>query len=152
MLVTMLVMGVVATAVMTVAMQTFTDTATITNRRDVISDARTALDRLSKQLRQGEVVHPGSSVSQITFNTYVDGASATVVWRATGTSAPFALQESRDDGANFATVASSLASKSLFTYVQHAGVTDEVTITLPLETRTSTYSLTTDVHLRNALT
>ena len=46
MMVTMLVMGIVATAVMAVALRTFTDTAVITNRRDVFSDGQNALDRL----------------------------------------------------------------------------------------------------------
>jgi len=68
-LVTMLVMGVVATAVMAVAMRTFTTTATITNRRDVLADGRTALDRLSKELRQGESIDQTvSDASTISFS------------------------------------------------------------------------------------
>jgi uncharacterized protein involved in outer membrane biogenesis len=85
----MLVMGIVATAVMSVAMRTFTTTATITNRRDVFADGRIALDRLSKQLRQGESIdQASSSASSITFSGYINGAPATIVWQVTGTSAP----------------------------------------------------------------
>ncbi|TMK18042.1 MAG: type II secretion system protein [Actinobacteria bacterium] len=71
--VTMMVMGIVATAVIAVAMRTFTTTATITNRRDVLADGRIALDRVSKQLRQGEWVdQTGSTASSITFSGYPD--------------------------------------------------------------------------------
>jgi hypothetical protein len=110
------------------------------------------LDRMGKQLRQGEVVQPSSTASQVTFNTYVDEAPSTVVWRVEGTSAPYALQESRNGGTSFATVVSAVDSPNVFTYVQHEGVTDEVTITLPLVTDTSSLTLTTDIHLRNAQT
>jgi hypothetical protein len=152
MLVTMLVMGVVATAVLAVGMRAFTDTATIMNRRDVFDDARIALDRFSKQLRQGEVVQSSSTSSSITFTGYLDEQAETFTWRTTGSAAPYSLEESTDGGANFYTILTVLTSPDLFTYVTHGSVTDEVTITLPLKTLTSTTTLTSDVHLRNAQT
>ena len=54
--VTMAVMSIVATAMMAVAMRSFTTTNTITNRRDVLTDGRIAIDQMTKQLRQGESV------------------------------------------------------------------------------------------------
>ena len=40
-------------------------------------------------------------------------------------------------------------SANPFTYVQHAGVVDQVTIDLTFETDTSTIDLVSDVQLRN---
>jgi hypothetical protein len=157
MLVTMLVMGVVASSVMMVALRTFTDTATITNRRDVLADGRIALDRMTKQLRQGEVVS-SSTTSKIVFTSYVAGASKTIVWQAAGSAAPYELQVSLNGGTTYGTVTSGLTSKNLFTYASHTdadgfAVTDEVTVTLVFTTSTNNVlTLTEPVHLRNALT
>ena len=72
--VTMAVMSIVATAVISVAMRVFGDTATIVNRRDVFADARIALDRMAKQFRQGESIEAGASdAGQVTMLTYLDG-------------------------------------------------------------------------------
>ena len=147
----MLVMGIVSTAVMAVALRTFTDTATITNRRDVFSDGQTALDRLSKQLRQGESIDQ-SDPDAISFSSYIDGTAATIVWRVTGSAAPYSLEVSIDGGAQFAPVVTSLTSNDAFTYTSHGGVVDEVTIALSLGTRTSTVLVSSDVQLRNAQT
>jgi prepilin-type N-terminal cleavage/methylation domain-containing protein len=156
-LVTMMVMGIVASSVMMVALRTFTTTATVTNRRDVLADGRTALDRLSKQLRQGESVDsscPESTdtpawASSITFSGYIDGAPATIAWMVTGTSAPYTLEESRIGGANPVPVVTSLADDDLFQCTTHANLIDQVTIRLPLQTTTTTVALKTDVQLRN---
>ncbi len=146
----MLVMGIVATAVMSVAMRTFTTTATITNRRDVFADGRIALDRLSKQLRQAESIDgSGSSTSMITFSGYLDGAPATIVWQVTGSSAPYTLEASTLGGANPVPIVSFLADADVFTYTTHGTVVDQVTIRLPLQTNTTTVEFTTDVQLRN---
>src|SRR6476469_6514785 len=96
-LVTMMVMGIIASSVMMVALRTFTTTATITDRRDVFADGRVALDQLSKQLRQGESIdQAASTASSITFSSYIDGAPETIIWRVTGTTAPYSLEPSRD--------------------------------------------------------
>ena len=155
--VTMAVMSVVATAMMAVAMRSFTTTATITNRRDVLADGRVAIDQMSKQLRQAESVdQTASSASTVRFDTYIDGTPATIVWRVTGTAAPYTLEQSRDGGSNFAPLVSPLVCKTAtagcadpFTYVTHGGVVDQVTIDLTFETTTSTIDLVSDVQLRN---
>jgi len=148
-IVTMAVMAVVATAVMAVAMRTFTTTATITNRRDVLADGRVALDRLSKQLRQGESLDQ-QTPSTVSFSGYIDGVPQTIEWTVTGTQAPYTLAESTNGGANLIPVATSLADNAIFTYTTHGTVVDQVTIRLPLKTSTTTVVLTTDVQLRNA--
>jgi hypothetical protein len=147
----MAVMSIVATAVISVAMRVFSDTATIVNRRDVFADARISLDRMAKQFRQGESIDVDQSdAQQATVVTYIDGVPTTVVWRVTGSDAPYSLQESRDGGATFTTVLSSLGSPDVFTYVEHEDVFDQITITLALKTNTSTAEMVSDVYLRNA--
>lgn len=160
--VTMAVMSIVATAMMTMAMRTFTTTSTITNRRDVLTDGRVALDQMTKELRQGESVDlTTSNASTLTFSGYIDGSQTTIIWRVTGTTAPYTLSQSRDGGVHFAplvspllckTAASTGCSKDPFTYVQHAGVVDQVTIDLTFVTDTSTVDLVSDVQLRNVET
>jgi hypothetical protein len=155
----MAVMSIVATAMMAVAMRSFTTTSTITNRRDVLSDGRVAIDQMTKQLRQGESVDlTASDASTLKFSGYIDGTDTTIVWRVIGTSAPYTLEQSRDGGANFAPLVSPIlcqtasdtgCSADPFTYVQHAGVVDQVTIDLTFETNTSTVDLVSDVQLRN---
>jgi hypothetical protein len=82
--------------------------------------------------------------------TYIDGVPATVVWRVDGAAAPYSLQESRDGGATFYTVLSSLSSPDVFTYTVHEDVTDQITVELNVKTRTSSVDLTSDIYLRNA--
>ncbi|HEX2422329.1 MAG TPA: type II secretion system protein [Actinomycetota bacterium] len=156
-LVTMMVMGIIASSVMMVALRTFTTTATITDRRDVFADGRVALDQLSKQLRQAEstdLTDCSGAVSSITFSGYIDGAPATIEWRTTGNSpGPYSLEQSRDAGAaspHFAPVVSSLTNDTPFTCASHGGVIDQVTVSLSLGTTTSTVLIATDVQLRNA--
>jgi prepilin-type N-terminal cleavage/methylation domain-containing protein len=132
-LVTMLVMGIVAASVMSVALRTFTTTATVTNRRDVLADGRNALDRLSKQLRQAES----------------NGTPATIVWAVTGSAAPYVLTESTTGGANPVPVVTSLSDNDVFTYSPNGTVQAFVSIRLPLQTSTTTIEMNTDVQLRN---
>jgi prepilin-type N-terminal cleavage/methylation domain-containing protein len=163
--VTMAVMSIVATAVMGVAFRLFTTTSTVTNRRDVLTDGRQAIDQMTKQLRQGESVDQAeSSASQLAFDTYIDGDAAVVTWRVVGAQAPYTLEQSRDilslDGdGGFAPLVSPLLCKTAsdpgcsadpFTYTSHGGVVDQVTIDLTFQTTTSSIDLISDVQLRNA--
>jgi len=157
--VTMAVMSIVATAMMAVAMRSFTTTNTITNRRDVLVDGRVAIDQMTKQLRQAESIDASSTESTLTFDSYIDGVAATIVWRVTGTSAPYVLEQSRDGGHTFAPLVSPLLCKTSadtgcadhppFTQNPPGGPTDRITIDLTFETSTSTVDLISDVQLRN---
>lgn len=150
-LVTFALLGIVATAVIGIAMRAFSDTATIVDRRDVFADGRLALDRLSKQLRQAESIDTAwSTTRQVRFTGYLNGASRTFAWRVVGSAPPYRLQESRNGGTTYTTVVSSLASPDVFTLTTHGGVADQVTIDLTLTTRTTTVALRSDVFLRNA--
>lgn len=149
-MVTMAVMSIVATAVMSVAFQTLRTTNTITNRRDVFSDGQFALDQLSSEVRQGESVDATSTAQTLRFSGYIDGVAKTIVWRATGTTAPYTLQRSTNGGTTYVNMLKTLGSNNLFTYTTHDGVKDQVTIALALTTSTSSVNLTTDIYLRNA--
>jgi hypothetical protein len=152
-MVTAAVMSIVATAVMTATMTVFKETGTIVNRRDVFGDGRIALDRMSKQIRQAESVDTTfSDATKIKVSSYLDGTATTFAWRVTGSSAPFTLQESRNGGTTYTTISTALRNSALFTYIPHAGVTDQVTIHLTLGTDTSVVALNSDIYLRNAST
>lgn len=146
----MMVMGVIATAAISVALRTMTTTITVTDRRDVFADGRFALDQLSEELRQAETVALTSDADTVSVDTYVDGTATDIVWRASGSAAPYTLERSLDGGATFTPMLETLASDQVFTYTSHEGVRDQVTIMLALTTSTSTVELTTDVYVRNA--
>jgi len=146
----MAIMSVVATAVMSVAIQTLRTTNTVTDRRDVFNDGRFALDQMSTQIRQGESIDTTSTSQTLRFSGYLDGTAATIVWRATGSAAPYSLERSTNGGTTYVTMLESLGSQDIFTYTLHDGVTDQVTIAMELTTSTSTVDLTTDIYLRNA--
>lgn len=153
-MVTMAIMGIVATAVTAVAMATFTGTGTVTSRRDVFGDGRIALDRLSKQLRQGVSVDSTSTASRLQFSGYNDGVPVTIVWQATGAAAPYTFEESINGGTSFYTLLQSLTSKSVFTYTPSpaGSATREVAVALSLGTTTASTVISTNVNLRNVQT
>lgn len=151
--VTLAVMSLIATVALAVSMRAFADTGTIQNRRDVLADGRFAIDQLTKQLRQAEGVDLAtSSATQISFTTYIEGTVTDEVWRVTGSQAPYTLEQSRD-GSGFWTMLTNLRSNQVFQYVQHEYgdqlLLDQVTVTLPLGTKTSTIQLVAHVRLRN---
>jgi hypothetical protein len=146
----MAVMSVIATAAMSVALRTMATTITVTDRRDVFADGRFALDEMSEELRQAESIALTSDEDTVSVDTYVDGTSTDVVWRAAGTGAPYTLERSLDGGATFVQVLDSLASNQLFAYTSHEGIRDQISIVMALATSTSTVELRTDVFVRNA--
>src|SRR5256885_16317042 len=125
----MMVWGFIASGVRRAALHTSTTTATITDRRDVFADGRVALDQISKQLRQGESIdQAASTASSITFSSYINGTPETIIWRVSGTAAPYSLEQSRDDGGHFAPVVSSLTNNTPFTYTSHGGIVGQVAL------------------------
>ena len=125
---------------MGVAMSVIGTTINVTDRRDVYDDARFALDQMTKDLRQGESVGGTSDADSISVETHrsFDGDAISVVWRATGSAAPYTLQRSDDGGTRTSTCSTRSRPNQIFTYTDHDGVTDQVTISLDLETRTDT--------------
>ena len=117
-------------------MRVFTDTATIVDRRDVFADARIALDRMSKQFRQGETIDTAASDCGAGDDDHLHRRSADhggVAGRRRHRLRS-QLQESRDGGTTFNTVLSSLGSADVFTYTVHEDVTDQITVELTLKT------------------
>ncbi|MEX0984256.1 MAG: prepilin-type N-terminal cleavage/methylation domain-containing protein [Actinomycetota bacterium] len=149
-LIGMTVMSVVATAAMAVALRTTQTTLTVTDRRDVFTDGRFALDQMTEDLRQGESIDVSSDADTVEVPSYVNGSATTVIWRATGSAAPYGLERSIDGGTTYVPLLDSLASNAIFTYTTHEGVLDQVTVAISLTTSTTTVGLTTDVYLRNA--
>ncbi len=146
----MLIMAVLGGAIMSVAYRAFAVSTTVTERRDVFADGRSALDQMTKLLRQAESIDPASTTSEVRFSSYVDGQVVDAVYRVTGGEAPYALERSLDGGATYTELVSPVSTNEVFVYTQSGDVTDQVTIDLHLETQTSTVELTTDVFLRNA--
>ena len=145
----MTIMSIVATAVTTVAFGVFRDTTTVTNRRDVFADGRFALDQMTKQLRQAESIDVASTATSVSFPSYMNGAATDIAYQVTGGAAPYTLQRSINSG-TWVDIANQLVSDEIFTYTDHDGVTDQVTIAIELQTNTSTVEVHTDVFLRNA--
>jgi hypothetical protein len=149
-MVTLLVMGIITSATLAVALRAFTDTGIVLNRREVLGDGQLALQRLTKQLRQGESVNEAlSTPTHIEFESYLDGQPVTIEWDAAGTQAPYRLEQSIDGGTPIPLFLA-LTDPNVFTYSVHDGVLDQVTVSLALGTRTSTVVIHSDVDLRNA--
>ncbi len=158
-MVTLVVMGLIAVSALTIMYRVFTDTGIIQNRRDVLGDGRVAIQQMTKQIRQATSIHnytPGvaGDATKIDIDTYFGATSITdptthVIWRTTGSAAPYTLEVSMNGGTSYRPVVASLQSPNLFTYVEHDGVLDQVTVALSLGTKTSTVDLTADVELRN---
>ncbi|MEX2275650.1 MAG: prepilin-type N-terminal cleavage/methylation domain-containing protein [Actinomycetota bacterium] len=158
-MVTLFVMGIIASAALSVMVRAFTDSGIVQNRRDVFGDGQIALGQMSKQFRQGAVVGVDTDVSvtvtTVTVDTYVGGSTERVIWRATGSQAPYQLQVSTDDGTTYRTVLSNLVTDQVFTLVPHENsvqelVIDEIDITLVLGTKTQSVRIQSKVNLRNA--
>lgn len=158
-MVTLLVMGIIASAALSVMVRAFTDSGIVQNRRDVFGDGQIALGQMSKQFRQGEVVGVDTDVSlavtSVTVDTYVGGSAEQVIWRTTGSAAPYRLQTSTDGGATYRTLLSNLVTDQVFLLVPHENsvqesVIDEIDITLVLGTKTQSVRITSKVNLRNA--
>ena len=157
-MVTMVVMGIIVAAAMTVLFRVYTETSVVQNRRDVLGEGRIAIQQMTKQIRQATTIHNYTAgvgdPTKIDMETYFGASLITdptthIVWRTTGSSAPYSLEVSMNGGTTYRTVVKTLQSASIFTYIQHDGVLDQVTVSLALGTKTTTVNLTDDVELRN---
>ena len=156
-MVTLAVMAIVVSAAFTVLFRAYDDTGIIDNRRDVHGAGQTSIERMVKQIRQATVIYDypdadfagGGDPRKVDMQTFLGGSPHRVVWQVVGTAAPYALQTQTDGGA-FVTVLQSLASPDIFAYTERDNVLDQITITLPLGTKTTTATITSDVQMRNA--
>jgi len=150
-LVTMAVMLLIVSAALAMMVRAMKTSGIVENRRDVLGEGQVALDQMVKQIRQAESLDEAvSDADTLDMETYINGTAKSVVWKATGSVAPYALELSIDGGTSFRTVASSLKSPNVFTYTSHDGLLDQVTVSLQLGTETSDVTITSDVSIRNA--
>ena len=115
----------------------------LTARDDHISQARTTVERLVRELRQGRTVYT-STASQLTFLTYVPnsscGAASSGFCRVTyncavsGSTATCTRTEANPDGSSGTspyTVATGLGSANVFSYLSGSSGTNFITISFP---------------------
>jgi len=157
-MVTMVVMGIMVTSAFSVMYRVFADTGIIENRRNLLGDGRIALQQMTKQIRQATAINnyvaPGDATT-IDMNTFIGASLVTdptthVVWRTQGAESPYELQVSTDGGTSYRTILSSLTSPNIFTYTEHAGVLDQVDVTLSLGLKTTDVTIAANIELRNA--
>lgn len=145
--VTLLILGVVVVSVLTI-FESVQRTATFTeDRTRSLGEMRTAMERISTELRQASVIHEGSSASRLDIDTFVNGAVTRVVYEASGEIL------TRTVGTADAPVLTELSSTSLFTY-SSLEITDStlVTVTLtvhPKRRPDTTLELESQIRLRN---
>ena len=121
------------------------------DRTQSIDDMRGALQRMTKELRQATAVTQPSSVpsSTLTYVTYVDGVSTTIVYSASGTT----LTRKVGSAAAF-TVLTHLASTNVSTPSSATDVTGiqwvEIDLQVtPARSPNTTLALEAKVNLRN---
>jgi type II secretory pathway pseudopilin PulG len=148
-MVTLMILGIIATAVLGVAMRAFKDTSIISSRRDVLGDGQIALQRMTKDLRQASSIDEATSTAtRVDFTTYIDGVEHDVSWVVQGSSAPYRLVRSVDGG-TAVPMFQNLASSSVFTYEYYDGLLNRVDILMDLETQSSDVPIEAQVFLRN---
>ena len=147
-MVTLMIMTIITTAVLGVAMRAFKDTSIISNRRDVLGDGQIALQRMTKDLRQGVTVDAATSTaSRVDVESYIDGEAHDISWRVQGSGAPYTLVRVVDGG-TAVPLLGQLASDQVFTYPDDLSVD----ISLDLDTHTQDVPIQATVFLRNATT
>ena len=88
------------------------------NRSESLASMRTALNRMTKELRQASAVDTSTSnASVMSFTTYVGAVPRTVLYRASGTTLTRSL-----DGATALPILTNLASTNVFTRPSRAAV------------------------------
>ena len=117
------------------------------DRSQTLDALQTTMARVTKDTRQATLINSTSSASRLDMQTYVDGASARVVYSINGT----ILTRAVNSGAAIVLM-TNLASPSLFTYEPSSTTAQVVTILLqatPKHSPATTVQLTSEVRLRN---
>ena len=144
----MVILGVITAAALALLFRAYTDTGIVESRRDVLGDARIALEQLSKQIRQATEVH-GQTPTQLDIETYIDGVTHRVVWSSSGGTCPCSLSRTVDGGSP-AVILDTLQDPDVFAYTTLDGVLHQVTLNLAVGTKPSTtVEISSDVETRN---
>jgi Tfp pilus assembly protein FimT len=121
--------------------------AYVQGRAQSLDEMRFTMNRMTRDLRQGEAFLGTPTASALTMRTYIKGTLHNVTYSATGTS----LRRSVDGGAAVV-LQRGLVTASLFAYAPDVTTPQVVTITLQVEPANApdtTVTLTSEVRLRN---
>jgi hypothetical protein len=120
----------------------------VQERSETLDEMRIALDQMTKEIRQAEVVQPASTASRLEMTSYVLGIQKTIVYYASGTT----LTRSVNSAAPV-TIQTHLSSTSVFSYTPDAGgVIQLVSLNLdvhPARRPDTNVILTSEVRIRN---
>ena len=118
------------------------------SRSEETDQVRLTMEQLTKEIRQASDVRSGSSASYLDIDTYINGTSIHVTYRASGTTL------TRTANGVTLTLLDRLSTTSLFSY--DPSVTDPTVITVTLQaspqyfkTDSTLITLTSEVKLRN---
>ncbi len=144
--VTLSIMLVVVGALLTIFDSTQRTQVFAQERSQTLDEIRLALDRMTKEIRQGSVVESASTTSFLGVDTYVNGVATHIHYTVSGTSLL------REVNGSSSTLLANLNSSDVFTYAPDAASAQVITITLnvhPLRRPDTVVSLTSEVRLRN---
>lgn len=121
--------------------------AYVGGRTAALDEMRLTMNRLTREVRQGSGFVGTPTASDLTVQTYVDGALHTVRYSAAGSTLSRSI-----DGGVAVVLQHRLADTDLFQYAPSADAAQVVTITLTVEPRNApetTVTLDSEVRLRN---
>ena len=155
-----LMIGIAMISLLVVSALSIVDSATRAEhgqrvRQDALLDARAAMTRMTKDVRQAISIDPSSNASRLTMSTLVSGAQHQIVYVNSGSAITRAV-----DGGTAETLVDSVATSQTFCYlfitaceattpsvdVSSIRITVKVT---PTQTGAAPVTLATDVELRN---
>ena len=145
---TVALLGIVLGGLLTVFESVQRSATFVQERSQTLDEMRVALDQMTKEIRQAQVVKTNSTASHLEMTSYVLGVQKTIVYDATGSTLTRSI-----NGATAAPIQKNLSSTSLFTYTLDAGgVIQLVSLQLdvhPVRRPNTNVVLTSEVRIRN---
>jgi len=145
---TVALLGVVMGGLLTVFESVQRSATFVQERSETLDEMRVALDQMTKEIRQAELVKTTSTASRLEMTTYVLGVRKSIVYEVLGQTLKRTV-----DSAAAAPIQTHVASTNLFSYTTDAsGVIQLVKLDLdvnPPRRPDTTVILTSEVRLRN---
>jgi len=120
----------------------------VQERSETLDEMRVAIDQMTKEIRQAEIIQPSSTASHLEMTSYILGVQKTIVYNASGTTLTRSV-----NGAAAAPIQKNLTTTNLFTYTLDAGgVIQLVSLQLdvhPVRRPNTNVVLTSEVRIRN---
>lgn len=124
--------------------------AFVQERSETLDTMRTAVDQMTKEIRQAKVVTTTSTASRLEMTTYLLGVQKSIVYEVTGENLTRSV-----DGGTAGVVQENLSSPNLFAYTKDAGgVVQLVGLNLqvhPIRKPNTIVVLASEVRLRNRI-